>query len=325
MPYEVSDPKGKMMTLSDSAKSQIEAHLAKSRVVLFMKGNKHFPQCGFSAQVVKILSDVGVPFDTVNVLQSPEIRDGIKAYTDWPTIPQLYVDGKFVGGCDIVKDLYGSGELAALLGTSPAGSVKAAEEVVAPPTITLTASAKNAVVAADDGSGDTLRLEINTEFQYDLYFGPKEPTDVETLANGVVVRMDPGTARRANGMSIDWVTAQGGAFKIENPNEPPRVRPLSVEGLKEMMDKGEAFELVDVRTEGERALAKIERAKHFDTHDAEISALDHDTILVFQCHHGMRSRNAAELFLRKGFRKVYNLEGGIDAWSLKVDPTVARY
>ena len=318
------------MTISDSTKAQIEAHLAKSRVVLFMKGNKHFPQCGFSAQVVKILTDVGVPFETVNCLQSPELRDGIKAYTDWPTIPQLYMDGKFVGGCDIVKDLYGSGELQTMLATDANGAAGGAgpaepEQELTPPVITLTPSAKTAIIAADDGSGDTLRIEINAEFQYDLFFGPKEAKDIECQASGVVVRMDRGTAQRANGMSIDWVDAQGGAFKIENPSEPPRVRALSVEGLKEMMVKGEAFELVDVRTTGEREIAKIDGAKHLDAHEPTLSELDKDTVMVFQCHHGMRSRNAAEHFLRKGFRKVYNLEGGIDAWSVKVDTNVPRY
>ncbi len=309
------------MTLPDSVKSQIEAQLAKSKVVLFMKGSKHFPQCGFSSQVVKILTDVGTPFETVNVLQSPELRDGIKAYTDWPTIPQLYVDGKFVGGCDIVKDLYASGELHQVLGVTPKE-----QKPVDPPTLKISADAAKAIRAADDGSGDTLRLEINPEFQYDLYFGPGEKGDIETRVEGIVVRMDAATASRANGMSIDWVDAQGGAFKIDNPNEPPRVKALSVEGLKEMMDKGEAFELVDVRTEGERAQAKIDRAKHLTSATEEqLLALDKGTVMVFQCHHGMRSRNAAEHFLRQGFRKVYNLEGGIDAWSLKVDPTVPRY
>lgn len=308
------------MTLSDAVKSQIEGALEKSRVVLFMKGNKHFPQCGFSAQVVKILGDVGVPFDTVNVLQNADLRDGIKAYTDWPTIPQLYVDKKFVGGCDIVKDLYASGELHALLGKE-----KGAPEKVDPPKIALSEAAKRALLAADDGSGDTLRLEINGEFQYDLYFGPKEASDVETLADGVVVRMDAATAKRANGMAIDFVDAQGGAFKIDNPNEPPRVRSLSVEELHAMLQKGDPLHLVDVRTEGERAVAKIAVAKHLDAHEAEIAALPKDSVLVFQCHHGVRSRNAAELFLRKGFRKVYNLEGGIDAWSIKVDSSVPRY
>lgn len=81
-------------------------------VVLFMKGTKSFPQCGFSNAVVQILKAEGVPFETVNVLADPELRDGIKEFASWPTIPQLYVKGKFVGGCDIVTEMHNTGELA---------------------------------------------------------------------------------------------------------------------------------------------------------------------------------------------------------------------
>jgi monothiol glutaredoxin len=91
--------------------SLIDAH----PVLLFMKGTKHFPQCGFSATVVEILKRSGVPFETVNVLADPAIREGIKEYSSWPTIPQLYVRGQFVGDCDIVREMYESGELEPLL------------------------------------------------------------------------------------------------------------------------------------------------------------------------------------------------------------------
>jgi monothiol glutaredoxin len=84
-------------------------------VVLFMKGVPEQPQCGFSAQVVQILDHLGADFVGVNVLQSPELRDGIKAYSDWPTIPQLYVQGEFVGGCDIVREMFQAGELKTFL------------------------------------------------------------------------------------------------------------------------------------------------------------------------------------------------------------------
>jgi monothiol glutaredoxin len=83
--------------------------------MLFMKGTPMFPQCGFSARVIQILKHAGVPFKTVNVLEDPEIRDGIKAFSNWPTIPQLYVKGEFIGGCDIVTEMYQSGELQTLL------------------------------------------------------------------------------------------------------------------------------------------------------------------------------------------------------------------
>ena len=94
------------------AHSHIESEIASSDVVLFMKGTPQFPQCGFSGQVVQILNYVGVPYKGVNVLENAEIRQGIKDYSNWPTIPQLYVKGEFVGGCDIIREMFQSGELA---------------------------------------------------------------------------------------------------------------------------------------------------------------------------------------------------------------------
>jgi len=83
--------------------------------MLYMKGTAMFPQCGFSARVVQILSHLNVPFKTANVLEDPELRDGIKAFSNWPTVPQLYVKGEFVGGCDIITEMYQAGELNTLL------------------------------------------------------------------------------------------------------------------------------------------------------------------------------------------------------------------
>jgi monothiol glutaredoxin len=94
---------------------RIEADIKANPVVLYMKGTPVFPQCGFSARVVQILSHLGVPFKGVNVLEDMEIREGIKAYANWPTIPQLYVNGEFVGGCDIVMEMFQAGELQSLL------------------------------------------------------------------------------------------------------------------------------------------------------------------------------------------------------------------
>jgi monothiol glutaredoxin len=113
---------------------------------------------------------------------------------------------------------------------------------------------------------------------------------------------------------------------MKTPDEPPRVRQLSAPALKEMIDSGLSFELVDVRTEDERAIAKIDRSRLLDQacHDY-LLGLDRDTTIVFQCHHGIRSQAAAEYCLRHGFRNLYNLQGGIDAWSQLVDPSVPRY
>jgi monothiol glutaredoxin len=97
--------------MSNSAQDRIRADIAENDVVLFMKGTPVFPQCGFSAAVVDILSQLGVKFKGVNVLTDPEIRQGIKEFSNWPTIPQLYVKGEFVGGCDIIREMFEADEL----------------------------------------------------------------------------------------------------------------------------------------------------------------------------------------------------------------------
>jgi monothiol glutaredoxin len=98
------------------AKDRIDEIVKKNDVVLFMKGTALFPQCGFSSRAISILEHLGVPYETVDVLQDPEIRGGIKDYSDWPTIPQLYVKGEVVGGSDIMLEMYENGELQQLVG-----------------------------------------------------------------------------------------------------------------------------------------------------------------------------------------------------------------
>ena len=102
-------------SIEDQANAFIATTVSEHPVVLFMKGVPDQPQCGFSATVVQILDHLGVDFAGVNVLQSDALRQGIKRFSDWPTIPQLYVKGEFVGGCDIIKEMYASGELKTLL------------------------------------------------------------------------------------------------------------------------------------------------------------------------------------------------------------------
>lgn len=98
-----------------AAHSDIQAKIDASPVMLFMKGTPQFPQCGFSSVVVQILDHLGVEFNSANVLETDELRQGIKAFSDWPTIPQLYVKGEFVGGCDIVREMFEKGELRTFL------------------------------------------------------------------------------------------------------------------------------------------------------------------------------------------------------------------
>ena len=106
------------MNNNDHVSQNIENEINSNEVMLFMKGTPVFPQCGFSARVVDILTKVGVKFATINVLESDEMREGIKKYSKWPTIPQLYVKKEFIGGCDIVTEMFESGELLELLNTN---------------------------------------------------------------------------------------------------------------------------------------------------------------------------------------------------------------
>jgi monothiol glutaredoxin len=104
-----------MSDTTTETSARIEREIAENPVMLYMKGTARFPQCGFSARVVQILSHVGVKFATANVLEDPALREGIKQFSNWPTVPQLYIKGEFVGGCDIVTEMFQSGELETLL------------------------------------------------------------------------------------------------------------------------------------------------------------------------------------------------------------------
>jgi monothiol glutaredoxin len=101
--------------MADSIADRIQGDITQNDVMLYMKGTSMFPQCGFSARVIQILNHMGVPFQSANVLEDMDLREGVKQFSQWPTVPQLYVKGEFVGGCDIVTEMFQSGELETLL------------------------------------------------------------------------------------------------------------------------------------------------------------------------------------------------------------------
>ena len=145
------------------------------------------------------------------MLSSPELREEIKEFSQWPTILQLYVGGDFIGGCDIIREMNASGELQKLIG--------AGVSEPATPTITVSEAATKALDAAmADSGGDSLRLKIDANFQYELLSGPPEPGDIEVRTSGLTLLLNRSSARRANGMSIDFSDRTGGGFKINNPN-----------------------------------------------------------------------------------------------------------
>jgi monothiol glutaredoxin len=309
------------MSIQPALRERIQSLLDANHVVLFMKGQPNAPQCGFSAKAVGILSGLGVSFHGVDVLADAEIRDGIKVYGSWPTIPQLYIGGELVGGSDIIEQLVNSGELHQLLGLpAPDRSV---------PTITMTETAAAAIgrAMADLPQGTGLHLSVDPG--YNAQFALKEITGNELVAQvqGMELYIDVISAPRANGMEIDWVEdVRGAGLAIRNPNAPPPVQSLSVAALHERIAAG-SITVIDVRPAADRAQAPFPHAHQALDEDSlpTLAALSKDTALAFLCHHGNSSRQAAEHFRGLGFRDVYNVEGGIDAWAQQIDPSVPRY
>jgi monothiol glutaredoxin len=308
------------MSLDPALRSRIESILGADRVVLFMKGQPTMPQCGFSAKAVGALQDLGVQFNHVNVLADQEIREGIKAYGDWPTIPQLYVDGELIGGSDIILQMASSGELSSLLGLAAPDRT--------PPSITVTPAAVEMLKGAlADAPGAALQLGIDASFQPNFQLAPFDANAIAAESNGLRVQFDSSSARRANGITIDWVDdIRGQGLAINNPNAPKPVQDLDVRSADDQLRAG-AITVVDVRPADERAIAAINGSfEIFDGDNrAKLEALPKDTALAFLCHRGGRSAQAASQFLALGFTNVFNITGGIDAWSENVDNSVPKY
>ena len=220
-----------------SPQSQIEQMLNDNPVFLFMKGTPESPQCGFSGKVTNILNAWKVPFKSFNVLADESIRQGIKDYANWQTIPQLYINKEFVGGSDVVEEISNNGELGELLNEA------FPEMKITPPP------------------------------------PPAEAKEVNALEASVIMK--------------------------ENPN----------------------ISLLDVRSPQERETACLENSVLLDQELVEemLDKWDKDTAMMFICHTGQRSRQAAQYFAAQGFQKVYNISDGIHGWSSSVDSSIPTY
>ncbi|MCC5793490.1 MAG: Grx4 family monothiol glutaredoxin [Chromatiales bacterium] len=308
------------MSLDPQTRQTIESLLNENPVVLFMKGNRGQPQCGFSAKAISALDMLVPDYLTIDVLQHADIREGIKAYGNWPTIPQLYVQGELIGGSDIIQEMFASGELAETLGVD----VPAADA----PAITLDESARETMQRALAGHPNmAIHLRIDAGWGHQLSLAAPAPGALSVELDGLRLQIDPWSATRAEGLRIELrEDLTGTAFAFDNPNAPPPVRPLTVQDLSQRLDAGEPVYLFDVRRDDERAVAVIPGARPWNAEtDRMIASLPKDTPLLFHCHHGSRSRAAAERYRRQGYTEVYNVEGGIDAWSTEIDPSVPRY
>jgi monothiol glutaredoxin len=306
--------------MNNATQHRIKTLLDSEPVVLFMKGTRDTPRCGFSAKAVGLLDAALDTYATVDVLADEDMRQGIKEYGQWPTIPQLYVRGELVGGSDIIGQMAGNGELYQVLGV-PAPSRPE------PPMISITAEAANAIRSGMQDAGQAvLHLQISAQWQSGFQIAPAGANDTIANAAGIAIHMDAATAKRAQGMQIDWTNSlQGSGLAITLPLAPKGVQAMAVDKLRQALVDG--VRIIDVRpeTDRQRALFPLVHSVLDGQSIGELQALPKDTVLAFLCHHGNSSRSAAEHFRGLGFNQVYNIEGGIEAYAIQVDSSVPRY
>jgi len=203
------------MSLDASTRERIQSLIDANEVVLFMKGNPEAPQCGFSATVVGILDQLIPSYASFDVLSDQSVREGVKEFSSWPTIPQLYVKGELVGGCDIVQETYATGELHDQLGVARAAATT--------PEITITEAAAGALkdATADAPEGHQLRLSVDARYRSRMVLAPADDEDAVVESGGVSLRLDPLSAARAKRATIDLVqTKRGPAFQVQLPEAP---------------------------------------------------------------------------------------------------------
>ncbi len=205
------------MSLDSETRGIIDNLLSSNKVVLFMKGSPDQPQCGFSAKTIATMDLLVADFMAVNVLEHPTIREGIKEYANWPTIPQLYIEGELIGGNDIIQDMHKSGELATALGVKI--------PTVTQPKITISADGiaiiKNALDSEPSGS---LHLQISARWTHQISLAEDPGDGICVAIDGIELHMDPWTAARADGLNMALEEDMTGTrFAFENPNAPPQV------------------------------------------------------------------------------------------------------
>ena len=297
------------MSLDPATRERIQTLLSEHRVVLFMKGTRQQPMCGFSAAATNTLNELLDDYHTVNVLEDQAIREGIKIFGEWPTIPQLYVEGELVGGSDIIRQMYTSGELHSLFGAAPPDRT--------PPEITITDKAAEMIrQGTADAQGVVIHLEIGPDFSAGFQLAPAGDFDIVAESNGLTIHFDPASAQRAKGIVIDWVsTVQGEGLSLKFPGA-QQVHDMSVQELRQRLADG-GLVLVDVRPAAARAMlpslpeARILEDEGYDA----FAALPKDTPIAFVCQRGISSRGVAERFASHGFSQIFNVEGGMEACS----------
>lgn len=295
--------------LDSDVRAMIEQQIAASEVVLFMKGSPKMPQCGFSAKTAGMLDSLlNGAYAAYNVLDDERLREGIKAFSDWPTIPQLYIRGEFVGGCDIITEMYNAGELHEMLGLEVPDRT--------PPEITITERAATEIRGfLEQHPGQYLHFSVTPDWEARFEIGPRGGHEIATEAAGMTVLMDLATAQKAKGATIDWVdTMQGSGLKLDLPGAPPAVKSITPDELQARLNQGEGIWVVDTRPEPDRQAKPVDFAKPLDADMmARLKEADPEQPVVFMCHVGITSLKIAEHYRKQGMTQLFNLEGGVEA------------
>ncbi len=280
---------------------QVEAAISSDDVVVFMKGTREAPSCGFSAQIVEVLNHLLPNYSTFDVRNDPLLRQAVKSRSGWPTFPQLYIRGEFVGGSDIAKELFVTGELAARLGL--------ARTELPDPELRVSRPALDALERL--AAGEPIRLELDAQGDANLSVSTKQPSDIEIPVERVRFVLDVLTASRVDGLRIDYVSEPGG-FVLTRPTTVG----LSAPQVAEMLaSEQNAPLLVDCRTLAEFRQATLPKAEHL-TRDLlhSLSTGAEGRRVVFFCRNGNRAQNVAEHFSIMWAKPALYLKGGLEGW-----------
>ena len=293
----------------NNTQEKIDNLINENNILLFMKGDKFAPQCGFSAKVIEILNHYCSMYKTVNVLEDNNIREGIKEYSKWPTIPQLYVNKEFIGGCDILTEMHQSGDLLDIFNIK----IKSSDNIK----LEISKSAKSAFgkIISESNEGNTVRLSVDSKNNTNLSFEDKKDKDIQFEYDNFKLIIDPLSSSRITNLKIDFIEDKNSSgFSIINLDQ-DNIEQIDAAKLKSMIENKEKFELIDVRTTQEYNENNISCARLLENiEDNFFDKLNKNTKLIFQCRSGKRSQNMALKFKEKGFKNIANLKGGILAW-----------
>jgi monothiol glutaredoxin len=290
--------------MTEELRSKLQTMIDSHDVVLFMKGNREQPQCGFSSRVVGVLEELEAEYQTYNVFSDPDIRSGMKDFSQWPTFPQLYVKQEFLGGCDVITEMMQSGELAPLLGITV--------EDVPPPTVHCSPSILALFKESLDTHDGGIHLEVSKTFQYDLFVGPKNNAQVESSVDGVPFYFSRGSAKRADGISLDFKDGDNGGVLIDNPNE-PKFQDIAVPDLENWLSDHPNAKVYQIGV-GTDSVLPFATVLDASAHQ-EIESLPKDQPIAFICMMGVRSQQAAKSLAFQGYTNILNVVGGLNAWT----------